>query len=108
MIVIGEKARQQFHSTLAQTDREYIVSRRTSPIFSIKIPDTIICNGSPIGYVLSALNDVSAHMTLNFKVNKPLYQAKIKSFVTHRESLCVQSNDRRDRQYYRGRSYQIP
>lgn len=47
-------------STLAQTDGEYIVSSRMSPIFSIKKFDTIIFNRSTVGYISSALSDVSA------------------------------------------------
>lgn len=63
-LVVGEKARQQFHSTLAQMNGGYIVSRHTSPIFSIKIPDTIIFDRSPIGF------ERRIRMTLNFKVNR--------------------------------------
>lgn len=39
---------------------EYIVLRRTSLIFSIKKPDTIVFDHSTVGYISSALSDVSA------------------------------------------------
>lgn len=47
-------------STLAQTDGRYIVQHRMSPIFSIKKPDTIVFDRSTVGYISSALSDVSA------------------------------------------------